>query len=166
MDPFTSFFSAQLLFYALAIFAITFVIRTVIEYFWKGAQASAEWNNLILPLLPIVLGAIMGIFSKMYPDPLGTSIFARETFSLTAGLISGLVYKMLKGYIKSQFSTATITTTTATPTSTTNITTAPVITPDATTNTTTNVVTVVPSTTTSTTVKMSGGMSSDSYPKL
>jgi len=164
MDPFTSFFSAQLLFYALAIFAVTFVIRTTIEYFFKAAPTSAEWNNLILPLLPIVLGGILGIFSKMYPDPLGTSIFAREAFSLTAGLISGLVYKMLKGYIKSQFSTATVTTTTATPTSTTSTLTAPVATTDATTNTTTNVIATVPSTITSTTIKMSG-MSGDIYPK-
>ncbi len=157
MDPFSAFFSAQFIFFALAIFAITFVIRTIVEYFWKGADASAEWNNLLLPLMPIVFGAIAGIFASAYPTTLGTTIFAREVFSLTAGLLSGLVYKMLKGYIKSQISPGTITTTTGTP-AITNTTT------NTTPTSTVSVVTAVPSTTTSTTIKMSG-MSGDVYPK-
>lgn len=103
MDPFSSFFSASFLFYCFAIFAITFIVRTIVEYFIHSAKNSNIWNNLLLPLLPLLLGGISGIFAKMYPDPLGTSIFAREAFGLTAGLLSGLVYKMLKGYLKTQF---------------------------------------------------------------
>lgn len=117
MDPFSSFFSASFLFYCFAIFAITFIVRTIVEYFIHSAKTSNVWNNLLLPLLPLLMGGISGIFAKMYPDPLGTSIFARETFGLTAGLLSGLVYKMLKGYLKTQFPSISTddTTNTATP---------------------------------------------------
>ena len=147
MDPFSAFFSAQFLFFALAIAAITFTARTIVEYAWKNAPTSNAWNNLILPLLPVVLGAIGGIVSKIYPDPLGASIFAREVFGLTAGLCSGLVYKMLKGYIKVKIAGDSASTTTAVATSTTLTT--------PTSSTTTN---------TSQTTQVSG-MSSDVYPK-
>ena len=103
MDPFSSFFTPALLFYSFAIFAITYVFRIIIEYCIKGAPNSNVWNHLLLPLIPLCVGAISAVFAKMYPDPLGTSIFAREAYGLTAGLLSGLVYKMLKGYIKAQF---------------------------------------------------------------
>ena len=122
MDPFTSFFSASFIFFALALFAITFVIRTIVEYFWKGAKTSPPWNGLVLPLLPIVLGAIAGFFIKMYPDPLGASLSAREVFSVAAGLLSGLVYKLIKGYVKNQISLGTTTTTTTTPSTVTSTT--------------------------------------------
>lgn len=144
MDPFSAFFSAQFLFFALALFAVTFVVRIIVEFFWKSAKTSHAWNNLLLPLLPLVTGAIGGFFSKMYPDPLGTSLIAREVFGLTAGLCSGLVYKMLKGYVKSKLSGTTVTTTATTTTSS-----------NATTGTTTN-------TTDST---QTSGMSQDAYPK-
>ncbi len=103
MDPFSSFFSASFLFYCFSIFALTFIIRTIVEYFIHSAKTSNIWNNLLLPILPLLMGGVSGIFAKLYPDPLGTSIFAREVFGLTAGLLSGLVYKMLKGYLKAQF---------------------------------------------------------------
>lgn len=103
MDPFATFFTPSLLFYSFAIFAVSFVIRTIVEYFLPKSKASNVWNSLFLPLLPVLIGGVTAVFAKMYPDPLGASIFAREVYGLTAGLLSGLIYKMLKGYLKTQF---------------------------------------------------------------
>ena len=104
MDPFSSFFSIQLLFFSFAIFATTFVVRTIVEYVWKDNKSSIFYNKVALPIFPILLGAVAGIFAKMYPSPLGSSVAAREVFSITAGLFSSSIYQIIKGYLKAHFS--------------------------------------------------------------
>ncbi len=61
------------------------------------AKNSKLWKELILPVLPVLLGPTAAYLAKTYPYPGGlTSGSARVAFGLVAGLLSGLVYRVLK----------------------------------------------------------------------
>lgn len=98
--------SWQFVLFALAIAALTFVIRKVVEFALdnpniptgKMTKEDRLWKELILPILPVVLGAVAGFLAKKYPFPDGLSNpSARIAFGLVAGLLSGLVYRVIKG---------------------------------------------------------------------
>ena len=98
--------SWQFVLFALAIAALTFVIRKVVEYALdnpsiptgKMTKEDRLWKELLLPILPVVLGAAAGFLAKKYPFPDGlTNPSARLAFGLVAGLLSGLVYRVIKG---------------------------------------------------------------------
>jgi|SRR5579885_1531179 len=98
--------SWQFVLFALAIAALTFVIRKVVEFALdnpniptgKMTKEDRLWKELILPILPVVLGAVAGFLAKKYPFPDGlTNPSARIAFGLVAGLLSGLVYRVIKG---------------------------------------------------------------------
>jgi hypothetical protein len=98
---FQALFSWQFLLFCLAIAAVLFMIRRVFEYLMEtrqiGAKNSKLWKELILPVLPVVLGPTAAFFAKTYPYPNGLdSSSARVAFGLVAGLLSGLVYRVLK----------------------------------------------------------------------
>ena len=61
------------------------------------SKNSKLWKELILPVLPVVLGPTAAFLAKQYPYPNGLSSgSARVAFGLVAGLLSGLVYRVLK----------------------------------------------------------------------
>jgi hypothetical protein len=98
---FQALFSWQFLLFCLAIAAVLFVIRRVFEYLMETRQIEAKnsklWKDLILPVLPVVLGPTAAYFAKAYPYPAGLhDASARVAFGLVAGLLSGLVYRVLK----------------------------------------------------------------------
>lgn len=100
---FLAIFSWQFLIFCLGIAAITFVIRKLVEYFvlnnpsMPGNSSSKVWKELLLPIGPVVGGALFGLIATKYPYPTGiSSISARVMFGLVAGLLSGLVYRIIK----------------------------------------------------------------------
>jgi DMSO reductase anchor subunit len=101
MDILTVFLSWQFLIFCLAVFGVTFVIRTIVEYIIKQVvKTSSLWNDMVLPILPIVIGTIMGLFLKAFPYPEGlTNKDSRIIFGLVAGLLSTLLYRMIKTLI-------------------------------------------------------------------
>jgi hypothetical protein len=101
---FQALFSWQFLLFCLAIAAIIFVIRRFAEYAMENwasaAKESKLWKELILPILPVLIGPVAAFFAKKYPFPDGlNSISARIAFGLVAGLLSGLVYRVLKSML-------------------------------------------------------------------
>lgn len=95
--------SWQFIIFSLGIVAITTVFRTTAEYLLKNVKVIAKesnlWNNLILPILPVVLGPIGSVLIKGYPYPEGISTGgARFVFGLVAGLLSGLLYRIVKAF--------------------------------------------------------------------
>lgn len=101
MDILTVFLSWQFLIFCLAAFGITFVIRTIVEYIIKRIiKESSLWNDMVLPILPIIVGTLMGYFMTTfsYPEGLGTKD-SRIIFGLVAGLLSTLLYRMIKTLI-------------------------------------------------------------------
>jgi hypothetical protein len=104
---FYALFSWQFLLFCLGIAAVTFVVRKVVEYFildnpkMPGTRASKLWRELLLPIGPVVGGALVGLVAAKYPYPEGiNSISGRVIFGLVAGLLSGLVYRVLTGMLK------------------------------------------------------------------
>lgn len=99
--------SWQFIVFGLAIAALIFVIRQFIEYAisnWiklsKKSKLLKLWNNLFLPILPVLLGALSGFLVKTYPYPNGLSTTGgRVVFGLVAGLMSGLLYRVIKSLL-------------------------------------------------------------------
>jgi hypothetical protein len=90
--------------FCLAISAATYVIRTVVDYYFikfgKVAKENPFWSKLILPVLPILLGCLGAIVAKQYPFPQEiTSFSGRMVFGLCAGLLSGFIFKWVKSVI-------------------------------------------------------------------
>ncbi len=107
-----AFLSWQFLFFCIALGAVVFVIRQVVEYAmknwwplkgWAAANSKAKvWRDLILPIMPIVLGQVAALASPQYPYPEGFStISGRIVFGLVAGFSSGLIVKLYKSFLAS-----------------------------------------------------------------
>jgi uncharacterized membrane protein HdeD (DUF308 family) len=98
--------SWQFVLLCLAIAALVYLVRQIVEYqlIKYNDKDSNLWNNLLLPILPIILGIIVGVFLKdPYPDVIKTES-ARIIFGLNAGFLSGLVYRVIKGTLISKVS--------------------------------------------------------------
>lgn len=101
MDPILQIFlSWQFLIFCVAIIAVVFIIRKIAEYGlanWAPIMKETKlWNDLILPILPVVVGFLGGLAIKSYPYPYGlTNTVSRCIFGLGAGLLSTLLYKVL-----------------------------------------------------------------------
>lgn len=93
--------SWQFLLFALGMFAITWFIRTVVEYIFPKIIGATLWEKLVLPAMPSIFGGIIAYFAKAYPYPDGlVSTSARLMFGCVAGMFSGLVYQVVKGMLK------------------------------------------------------------------
>src|SRR5665213_1279610 len=99
MDP-LAFYTWNFVLFSLGIAAIMFVFRTIVEYTFPKVKVKKFWNELLLPILPIIFGGISSILLKLYPFTTGlTSVGDHLIFGIVAGLISGLVYKVTKGML-------------------------------------------------------------------
>ena len=60
---------------AAAVSAFTYVVTIVVDYGFsvKGyvSKESHIWTNLILPILPVILGSVGALIAKQYPFPAG-----------------------------------------------------------------------------------------------
>lgn len=112
-DILQSFLSWQFLAFALAIGAVVFVIRQLVEYWmsnwwplkqWTAANKEAKlWRDLFLPILPILLGQVGALLATHYPYPEGfTSTSGRIVFGLVAGFTSGLFVRLYKSFLASK----------------------------------------------------------------
>ncbi len=109
MDPVLGMLlSWQFIVFGLAIAALLFVIRNFIEFSLKnwfkvGAKNKKIWHDLILPILPVLLGGLFGFLFKTYPYPNQlSSSSSRVIFGLVAGLMSGLLYRVIKSLLFSK----------------------------------------------------------------
>ena len=101
-----AFLSVQFLLAAFAIAGINFFTRKVTEYLLATILAKNDfvkkfWNDLVLPLSPLVTGFLCGIFATNYVYPADiTTVTARAAFGIVAGMFSGLVYRVTKSMLK------------------------------------------------------------------
>lgn len=109
-NVFEALISWQFVLFCLSIAAITYVIRKLIEFFvldnpkMPGTRTSMFWRDLILPISPIVAGALMGAFIHRYPFPEHLhSTGGRTIFGLVAGLLSSQIYRIMTSMLKSKF---------------------------------------------------------------
>jgi len=103
MDPLLTFMSWQFVLFSLGIAAITYVVRTVIEYFVTDPKYLNPWEDLILPLIPIPIGILMAYFAVAYPFPIGiSSVSSRLIFGAVSGLVSTVTYRAVWGIISAK----------------------------------------------------------------
>jgi hypothetical protein len=111
METIQSLLSWQFILFGLCVFAVVFILRTIMEYLLNNfkiiAKESKLWNEVILPIAPPIIGVIMSMFGKSlpYPENLTTSDGKIE-FGLVAGLLSGLIYRVVKSFIVSKITPA------------------------------------------------------------
>lgn len=107
-DALTAIFSWQTVLFGLGIFVITFVIRTIVEYFIPSSLVYTSkwgklWNKLILVLMPVFIGAVIALIAQGYPYPDGLiTLPARLIFGSVVGSFSGLLYQIVKGMLKAK----------------------------------------------------------------
>lgn len=100
MDPILqTLLSWQFILFGLAIAAIVYVVRKIIEFlmdtYTSFSKESKLWN-LILTILPIFLGPLVAGLVKTLPYPNGLSTTgARIIFGLVAGLMSTTLYRVV-----------------------------------------------------------------------
>jgi len=99
MDPILStLLSWQFVFFSLGIAAGVFVIRKIVEYLMANypiiSKESKLWTDLLLPILPVLLGAGSAVLFRMFPYPAGLSTWSgRFIFGLVAGFLSSMLYR-------------------------------------------------------------------------
>jgi membrane protein required for beta-lactamase induction len=87
----------------LMIWVLVWVQRRVVEEAWKGAKTNKWWNDLALPLAPLMNGAAIGAAIPQYPYPDEFKTFwARIFFAIVCGLISAHAYKIVKKVIQKE----------------------------------------------------------------
>lgn len=87
---------------ALGIFVTTYVIRTLVQSFWKDWRHNVLYNELVLHLLPVAVALLVAIFAKKFPWPneaLLTSASARCFYACFVGLTCGLFYGRVRAAI-------------------------------------------------------------------
>lgn len=98
--------SWQFILFCLGIAALTYVIRLIVEYVLGQLNKlkSKLWNELLLPIGPVVSGPVIAWYFESYPYPSDLKqIGGRVVFGLVAGLFSGLVYKIVKGLVSDKY---------------------------------------------------------------
>jgi phosphoglycerol transferase MdoB-like AlkP superfamily enzyme len=108
MDPIlTILLSWQFILFGLAVAGVVYVVRILVEYFIQLAKrdpkTSKFWSELVLPILPVVLGALAAVKFKSFPYPDGLVTRGdRIIFGLVAGLLSTLLYRIVKGLLSAK----------------------------------------------------------------
>jgi len=101
-------FSWQFVLFCLAVAAVTFIARKIIEFVLDhpsipASKSSKFWTDLFLPIFPVVGGPLGAWLAPGYPYPDGLSTSSgRIIFGLVAGLLSGLVYRIAKSFLVSK----------------------------------------------------------------
>ncbi len=91
--------SWQFIVLCLGIFAVIQFIRIIVEYTIPSSINARWWRSFILPLLPLILGALVGFFTKKYnfafPDVITTNA-EKFMFSIGAGALSSTVVRVIR----------------------------------------------------------------------
>jgi hypothetical protein len=100
------FLTWQFLVLCVGIAAITFVIRTLVEYFilnnpkMPGNSSSRFWRDVALVILPILLGIVFPLIGRDFPYPLAiVDSSSKFLFSSSAGLLSPTLYRVIKALL-------------------------------------------------------------------
>ncbi len=99
---FEVFASWQTMFLCLSVFLLVFGIRRIVETAAPVVKTNKWWNEVSLPLLPLIVGMVMGLLAKSFPWPvvIGTSLWARGMYGAICGLASGWVYTRFRSIMK------------------------------------------------------------------
>ena len=94
------------IFFSLGIYAITLVIRSIVEALWVKAKNNRYWRGIFLPIGGIVNGAILGALLRFIPLPemLSEHLSNRMLYGAVCGLFASFIYNRVKAWINNQAS--------------------------------------------------------------
>jgi hypothetical protein len=98
---FHSFVTVGTVLFCLGIALVTQVVRTIVEAVWKGAVVNDLWNEVIVRLGPILIGAVLVFTSKTFPWPAQVtgSHLALSFYGAACGVASAYVYAAFKAWL-------------------------------------------------------------------
>lgn len=98
----STFLTWQFMLFSLSVVTVTYVVRKIVEYIGGPTMFKNKfWNELFLPIAPIVNGGFIAWLIPMYPYPEDIkSVGTKILFGLVAGFLSGTTYKIFKGLLK------------------------------------------------------------------
>lgn len=111
MDPILQvLLSWQFVLFGLAVAFAVYVLRLIVEYlasvFKADLSTSKLWNDLVLPIAPILFGVLGAILFKTFPYPGFTAdahgVIARGDriiFGLVSGGFSTMMYRVIKALL-------------------------------------------------------------------
>lgn len=106
-------FNPQTLFICMAVYVITYFGRKVIEGTWKILIANGTfrqtvtldrlWNEVFLPVFPVLVGGLMGLMAKtfIWPEITNGTRGGRILYGAICGMFSSFVYNRIRAWLKS-----------------------------------------------------------------
>lgn len=94
----------QTLLFCLGVYILVFTIRKAVEWKWPVVTGKDTfWEDVALPTMPWLFGALIALVVKSYPYPavIHTAI-ARVFYGAVCGFFSAWVYKVIKSLAKSK----------------------------------------------------------------
>jgi len=90
--------------FMLAIWFFTFGIRRVVEKTWPGVVTRVMWQDVVLPMMPPLLGAFCAAVMYKFPflDRLPTW-GTRAFYGCVGGGGSGVLYRVIKALVKARY---------------------------------------------------------------
>ena len=91
-------------FLCLSIYAVTLVIRSVVEGVWQKAKDNRYWREIFLPIGGIINGALLAGNLSFLPLPelLSAHVSNRILYGMVCGLFASFIYGRVKAWIKSK----------------------------------------------------------------
>lgn len=91
------------IFLCLAIYAMTLIVRTIVETIWAKADANKYWTHIAVPLAPLGNGLILGLFKAFpWPEIIGHTTSSHMMFGCVCGLFSGWIFAKIKAWLNIQ----------------------------------------------------------------
>jgi len=106
-------FNFQTVYFCLAIYVVTYLIRRVTEGTWgivvqrevrKSSIPNRIWAEIVVPILPILVGGGLSFAAKtfVWPDFTMKTKLARVIYGCICGLFSAFIYNRIRGWLKSK----------------------------------------------------------------
>jgi hypothetical protein len=107
-------FNVQTIYFCLAIYVVTYLIRRVFEGTFKilvqtgevkkGSIVGRIWGEILVPVLPILVGGGLSFAAKtfVWPDFTMKTKLARVIYGCICGLFSAFIYNRIRGWLKSK----------------------------------------------------------------
>ncbi len=100
MDPFIALFSWQFVLFSLVIAGITYPLRLIIDYCIASSSVLKFWQDVVLPIVPIPLGAVLAVLVSSFPFPNTiASTITRAFWGLVAGMFSSIMFRSTKAML-------------------------------------------------------------------
>jgi hypothetical protein len=90
-------------------FLVEQIALRVAKYFPDKWEPNWQWlwREVVLPVAPVVLGCLIGVFISEYPypDPFNASMWPRMFVGTFAGFVSAWAYPRIMYYVRNQMKT-------------------------------------------------------------